>query len=205
MTAKQRALYDWLACDAKIVVTTGRSAEAYRRVELRFTGHAICSHGGLILRPDGRPEPGWGERIVAAVAMHRPTFVELFTAIRSRMARAGVDARIRAIAENDQDLYLSIKHNQEDAGELARLAAGIAEELPTGWRLCRNDNNLAVLPPFLGKELAVAWFLEELTKQDAFAIGFGDSLSDVPFMALCDYALAPSTSQLFSSLLVRAS
>jgi hydroxymethylpyrimidine pyrophosphatase-like HAD family hydrolase len=205
MTARQRALFEWLVRDAEIVVTTGRSAEAYRRVDLRFAGYAICSHGGLILLPDGQPEPRWRKRITTEAAGHQLAFVSLLGAVRFRTTKAGVDARIRAISEGDLELYISIKHNQEDASELARLAEILTEEMPAGWRLCLNDNNLAVLPPFLGKELAVDWFLQEMARPDTFVVGFGDSLSDVPFMALCDYALTPSCSQLFSSLLARIS
>ena len=205
MTPRQRALFEWLARDAEIVATTGRSAEAYRRVALGFVGYAICSHGGLILLPDGQPEPRWRKRIAVEAAGHQRAFANLLGAVRFRTARAGIDARIRAIAEGDLELYVSIKHNQGDASELARLATILAEEMPAGWRLCLNDNNLAVLPPFLGKELAVNWFLQEIARRDTFVIGIGDSLSDLPFMALCDYALTPSRSQLFSSLLARIS
>jgi hydroxymethylpyrimidine pyrophosphatase-like HAD family hydrolase len=205
MTARQRAFFEWLLRDAEVVVTTGRSAKAYSRVGLRLAGYAICSYGGLILQPDGQPERRWQERIGAEAPAHRHILAGLLDAVRSRAARAGVDARARTISEGDLDLYLSVKHNREDAGELARLAPTLADELPAGWRLCLNDNNLAVLPPFLGKELAVSWFLREIVGHHAFVLGVGDSLSDLPFMALCDYALTPSSSQLFSSLLARTS
>jgi hypothetical protein len=205
MTGKQRALWEWLARDAEIVATTGRSAEAYRRVDLRLDGYAICSHGGLILTPAGRPEPRWWRRTATAAVSHRSGLTALGATLRDRMAEAGVDARLRVVGEGGVGLYLSLKHNHGDAGELARLAGVIADDLAAGWRLCRHDNNLAVLPPFLGKERAVAWFLTEIAGRDTFAIGVGDSLSDAPFMALCDYALTPSCSQLFSSLLAGAS
>ncbi len=205
MSAKQRALCEWLLRDADIVATTGRSAEAYRRVDLSFAGYAICSHGGLILLPDGRPEPRWRERIAAQVVAHQLDFVSLLDAVREQAKRAVVDVRVQAISECGLDLYLSIKHNRADAGELAQLAVVLMAELPAGWRLCLNANNLAVLPPFLGKELAVAWFLREIAPGDALVLGFGDSLSDIPFMALCDYALTPSRSQLFSLLQARSS
>lgn len=205
MTTRQRAFFEWLLRDTEVVATTGRSATAYRRVRLRLAGYAICSHGGLILKPDGQPERRWQERIGAEASAQRHTLAGLLDTVRSYTARAGVDARARTISEGDLDLYLSVKHNREDAGELARLAPALADDLPAGWRICLNDNNLAVLPPFLGKELAVSWFLREIVGNHAFVLGVGDSLSDLPFMALCDYALTPSSSQLFSSLLARTS
>jgi hypothetical protein len=205
MTPKQRALYEWLARDAEVVATTGRSTGAYRRVDLRLGGFAICSHGGVILQPDGRPEPRWRERMAAGAAAHRDALLSLLGTARSLAAKSGIDARTRTIAEGELDLYLSIKHCAADVTELARLAAVLVGHLPSGWRLHLNANNLAALPPYLGKAPAVSWFLQEIAPRDVFSVGFGDSLSDVPFMALTDYALTPSGSQLFSSLLAGTS
>lgn len=205
MTDRQNAFFRWLARDAEVVATTGRSTAAYRRVCLPLEGYAICSHGGLILQPDGHPEPRWHGRIGTEARAHRSLLESLAATACSRAEATGVDARVRTISEDDLDLYVSIKHNRENGSELARLAPALAQDLPAGWRLCLNANNLALLPPFLGKDLAVSWFLEEIAGEGAFAIGVGDSLSDAPFMALCDYALTPSRSQLFSSVLARIS
>ena len=70
----------------------------------------------------------------------------------------------------------------------------------------RNGNNAAFLPPFLGKEHAVAYLLPELRRRhpDAPVIGIGDSLTDAPFMQLCDFAMMPAGSQLAAAAFARA-
>jgi hydroxymethylpyrimidine pyrophosphatase-like HAD family hydrolase len=201
MTARQSAFFEWLSRDAVIVPTTGRNAAALGRVRLRFVAHAICSFGGLLLCPDGSPEPRWRAYIEEQARAALPRLGTLLEMIRMEAARVGVDVRARSVADDGLELYLSIKHNADDAAALAALVPFIESHLPEGWRIGLNDNNLAVLPAFLGKEKAVAWYLEHLAAPHAFVLGAGDSFSDAPFLALCDYVLTPAQSQLFRQLL----
>lgn len=201
MTRRQRAFFEWLSRDAVVVPTTGRNAAALGRVHLRFQAHAICSFGGLMLRPDGSPEPRWRAHIEEQARAALPGLGALLEAIRSEASRTGLDVRARPVADDGLELYLSIKHNADDAAALATLVPFIERHLPAGWRTGLNDNNLAVMPGFLGKEKAVAWYLEHLAQPHAFVLGGGDSFSDAPFLALCDYVLTPAQSQLFAGML----
>jgi hydroxymethylpyrimidine pyrophosphatase-like HAD family hydrolase len=201
MTGRQRSFFEWLSRDAVLVPTTGRNAAALGRVRLRFTAHAICSFGGLMLRPDGSPEPRWRAHIEQEARAALPQLGALLELIRIEASRAGVDVRARSVTDDGLELYLSIKHNADDAAALAALVPFVERHLPAGWRLGLNDNNLAVLPGFLGKEKAVAWYLEQLAAPHAFVLGAGDSFSDAPFLALCDYVLTPAQSQLFGRML----
>jgi len=64
-----------------------------------------------------------------------------------------------------------------------------------------NDNNLTVVPRCLGKHRAVEYVLNRYTEgQPALSLGFGDSLSDAPFLAACDFAVMPRKSQLLRAL-----
>jgi hypothetical protein len=201
MTGRQRSFFEWLSRDAVLVPTTGRNAAALGRVRLRFTDHAICSFGGLMLRPDDSPEPRWRAHIEQEARAALPQLGALLEMIRIEASRAGIDVRARSITDDGLELYLSIKHNADDAAALAALVPFVERHLPAGWRLGLNDNNLAVLPGFLGKEKAVAWYLEHLAAPHAFVLGAGDSFSDAPFLALCDYVLTPAQSQLFGRML----
>jgi hypothetical protein len=61
---------------------------------------------------------------------------------------------------------------------------------------------MALLPPFLSKAAAVAFFLERFGGEAPFlTVGVGDSLTDVGFMGMCDFAITPSKSQIMSVLL----
>ena len=197
ISPRQRAFFDWLSAGAEVVPTTGRNAAAYRRVGLPFDGWAICSFGGLILRPDGTSDPRWHQRI-APLAHAEASALEALVDV-ALAASGPVPVRARVIQDDGLPLYVSVK-TEDDAG-LDSLAASLRAQLPPGWRVHVNARNLAVLPPFLGKEHAVRWFIETEIGPDALVLGAGDSMSDAPFLAACDYALMPSPSQLLARLL----
>jgi len=70
------------------------------------------------------------------------------------------------------------------------------------WHL--NGNNLAVLPKIINKESAVSYLINGYKQQhlELLTFGAGDSKTDAPFMALCDYALIPKNTQLFNALVL---
>lgn len=196
MSARQRAFFDWVIAGAEVVPTTGRNVAAYRRVGLPFTGWAICSFGGLILRPDGSTDPRWHAH-VAPLALAGAAELQALAAVALATSEP-VTVRARVIHDDGLPLYLSVK-TEEDAS-LDGLASTLRAQLPGGWRVHVNARNLAVLPPFLGKEHAVRWFIETVCEPDAVVIGAADSLSDAPFLGACDYALLPCPSQLLARL-----
>jgi hypothetical protein len=114
--------------------------------------------------------------------------------------------RVRVLEEEGLPLYVLAKHPDGDAEALAAAIDRVVPEVPPGWTVHRNGNNAAFLPPFLGKQHAVAFLLPELRRQhpDAPVIGVGDSLTDAPFMALCDFAMMPGRSQLAAAAFARA-
>lgn len=198
MSTRQRAFFDWICDGAEVVPTTGRSASAYRRVSLPFSGWAICSFGGRILRPDGSSDPRWHSQMAPQAHGSRETLNVLLH--QANAAIGDRPARARLIEDDGLPLYLSVKSESEVA--ITSLMPALCAWLPTGYTVHINGASLTVLPPFLGKEHAVRWFIETVAGPDALAIGAGDSTSDGPFLAACDYALTPSRSQLLTHLLV---
>ena len=201
MSQRQRAFFDWLRKDALVVPTTGRNADAFRRVRLEFSGYAILSHGGLILDPDGMPERGWYDRVAVAARDCQTTLADLCEQVRDAAAAAEVDLRVRTVGDAGIDLYCSVKHNREDDEALRRFAPAVRAFLPDAWTFHLNDNNLAMLPPFVSKAAAVSYFLEMLAGDPAFVVGIGDSLTDLPYLALADLAMLPTRSQAFRQML----
>lgn len=200
MSAKQRRFFENLSRDADLVPTTGRTVAALKRVRLPLGERAICSHGGIILGSDGRAEPEWAERILLAARHCQDVLHELCDQVRYEAERVGCNVRARVIVDDEIPLYVSVKHEGGEANQLREFVPVVHSAVPAGWRLIQNGNNVTILPPFLGKEQAVAWFLENRAKPNVLVLGVGDSLSDVPFLALCDFALMPVRSQLFAAL-----
>ena len=55
---QQALLAHWQA-HATMIPVTARNFDAYRRVRIPFTAHAVINHGGVILLPDGSADPAW--------------------------------------------------------------------------------------------------------------------------------------------------
>jgi hypothetical protein len=192
-TPRQQSFIAWLSDTAWFVPVTARSRDALNRVRIPFTA-AICAHGGMIVGEDGAPDAEWRAHIAAEAAQHRPAL----EALAAQVTAAGRDLAVRILTEEGIGLYLLVKDPGQDEHVLNAAIDQVAHRLPGGWTLHRNGNNAAFMPPFLGKAKAVEALLPRLRARhpDAPVIGIGDSLTDAPFMAMCDFAMMPPRSQL---------
>jgi hydroxymethylpyrimidine pyrophosphatase-like HAD family hydrolase len=195
-TPRQSAFLSWLGEAALVVPVTGRSHDALSRVRIAY-GAAICAHGGVILDEEGAVDADWAAQIAARAAPHKPMLAALAEAAQ------GSRVTVRILAEGGTDLYLLLKDPEGDETLLDPLLDRVAPMVPGDWTIHRNGNNAALMPPFLGKAHAVRALLRRLRSlhPDAPVIGIGDSLSDAPYMALCDYAMMPAGSQLSKATL----
>jgi hypothetical protein len=194
-TPRQSSFLAWLSESTLLVPVTARSRDALDRVRIAWT-RAICAHGGVILDAAGGADARWRSRMAAEAGAHGESLSALSRRILDEAG--GAPLRVRVLEEEGLPLYVLAKHAEGDAEALSAAIDKVVPEVPAGWTVHRNGNNAAFLPPFLGKEHAVAFLMPELRRQypEAPVIGIGDSLTDAPFMALCDYAMMPCRSQL---------
>lgn len=182
MNRRQRAMFDWLAAGAEVVPTTGRNTAALERVYLSFAGWAITSFGGVILRPDRSVEPSWREAVGARV---EPALLDaLALAARDEPARV----RARVVEDGGLPLYVSVKTEPGNEAALRPIRERLRGLAPT-WQHHLAAHNLASMPPWLDKAHAVRWYRAHVAPPEHLAIGVGDSLSDLPFLAACDVAV----------------
>lgn len=202
-TPRQMSFLSWLSDSTLLVPVTARSRDALDRVRIDWT-RAVCAHGGLILDGEGAADPRWHARMAAEADAHAASLASLSDRVADEAGEAAL--RVRVLAENGVPLYVLAKHPEGDAAALAEVIGRVVPDVPAGWTIHLNGNNAAFLPPFLGKQHAVAFLLPELRRQypRAPVIGIGDSLTDAPFMALCDFAMMPSRSQLGAAALASA-
>jgi hypothetical protein len=200
-TPGQMSFLSWLGDTARLIPVTARSLEALRRVRIRFTT-AICAHGGVILRECGTSDPSWARQMAEQASRTQPVLADLAAAVSRTAQRRGEPISVRILSEAGIPLYLLAKHDLADDGALATILDEAVPQPPAGWTVHRNGNNAAYLPPRLGKEKALAHLLPRLRAKhpDAAVIGIGDSFTDAPFMALCDFAMLPTRSQLAQRL-----
>lgn len=196
-TQRQQRLLAWLQ-DGQVVPVTARSREVLARVNIEQSP-AICSNGGCIITNDGEVDTVWHaglhDKSRRGVAPG-----DVYDAIRHLVS--GDEYRHWLVREDDLDLYLVVKSNIDDGHILAIAEPDLASRLPEGWRVHRNGNNLAFLPPWLNKRDAAQYLIGAIhaADPDRLVIGIGDSHSDVGFMDLCDYAMTPTTSQLWAKM-----
>lgn len=212
MNRQQRLLLSMLnAGDLTVVPNTARDFHSFKRVQLRFTDHAILSFGAVILSPPadgedfGRPDPEWD-------AFIRPQSQELareldyvLSLMHSTAERYGLceSLRMEELGDMGMRLYANAKDRSPDQCSLSLLQEACGECLPAGWWVHRNGHNLALLPPYLGKEKALAWFLRHRAEPERAAgliLGLGDSASDLSFLGNCHYALVPTRSSVVAAL-----
>ncbi|MDX1988588.1 MAG: hypothetical protein SFV17_18025 [Candidatus Obscuribacter sp.] len=222
MNAQQRALLQLLSGGEglQVVPNTARDLASFRRVALPFSGYAILSFGAVILTPPlpGQergtvmPEPRWHAMVSRSSREAEPQLAAVLSLMGSAVTALGLETSVRLEEMGDlQDLgemklRLYANAKETEAGALDKLEAACRPLLPQGWWVHRNGHNLAFLPPYLGKEKAQVWFLENLADQslagdNSLTVGLGDSGSDLPFMSACDYVLMPSRSGIFQELL----
>jgi hypothetical protein len=196
-TPRQMRLIEWLSETAWLVPVTARSRDALMRARLPFTA-AVCAHGGVIIGEDGGVDAEWHEHAVERSAAYEPELEALCARIVEEAQRKRTALRVRVLQEGELGLYVLAKHEDVDETALHDVIDAVAGEVPAGWTIHRNGNNAALMPPWLGKAHAVAALLPRLraAHPDAPVIGIGDSLTDAPYMALCDFAMMPKGSQL---------
>lgn len=193
-TKLQQNFLLWLEAGL-VVPVTARGRDVLARVDIP-SSPAICSNGGCILDGDGNLDLVWHAQLEKEALLTDPVIDVYHT-----MTDALCTEKFRhwSVEENGLDLYIVIKSNERDDEALAHLEAELAPLLPANWRCHRNGNNLAYLPPWLSKRHAARYLIEKyrVEQPNSPIIGIGDSVSDVGFMDLCDFAAVPTKSQLW--------
>ncbi len=204
-TQKQQWLWHWLAKGFKIVPVTARDVHAFERVNLAFQEEVVLNHGAVILDKQRRMDSAWMDKLMQTLPGYQQKLlalwaeVELYTQCRSGF-------KLRLVDDFGITWYGVIKHSDGAEATLKTVLDEVVKMHPhvvdgsLYWHL--NGNNLALLPRIINKESAVGYLLEGYRQRhpELLTFGAGDSKTDAPFMALCDYALIPKNTQLFQTL-----
>ncbi|MDT8406027.1 MAG: hydrolase [Methylococcales bacterium] len=202
-TPRQTWLWSWLSASHAVIPVTARNFNAFSRVDLPFSHQAVLNHGAVIVDQHGQLDSVWHQRMQTAMSACQDELAALWQAVMTYAAgQSGLKPRL--IEDFGQVWYGVIKHDQADHQALQTLLQTVLQSHPAvvaGQFYCHcNDNNLAIIPAAIGKARAVRFLIEQYRSRydDLITIGLGDSFTDGPFMALCDYALMPQNSQLAS-------
>ena len=194
----QARLLEQVFKGAAVVPVTARNLESFGRVTLNFEHGAVLNFGGLILSPAGEVDEEWLAETRPLCRAARGRLLEALAGAEELAGKRGLGCRIRLISDQGLDFYVLVKTLNGRPEELDEIAA-LFSEFFCDLTLHRNGGILAALPPFLNKARALPYHLEKHLGHlgpDRLVLGFGDSLTDVDFMRLCDYLIIPSGSQL---------
>jgi hydroxymethylpyrimidine pyrophosphatase-like HAD family hydrolase len=187
-----------------LVPVTGRNREALARVvSPHFDDYRIASHGALIYAPHGGPLGAWHADLLVEAARFERALQALAERTRDRFGRDTPGLRARVIEDAGIPVYVSVKVESEAILPDPRELLALASDLGKGWRIHKNGRNVAYLPPYADKARAVAHVMEIKRREDpnALFLGLGDSLSDIPFLKLCHFAMIPRDSQIHAERL----
>ncbi|MBL8258585.1 MAG: hypothetical protein JNM60_02070 [Candidatus Competibacteraceae bacterium] len=192
--AQSRLLAHWRS-QGTVIPVTGRTDDALARVLIEFDSWRITHHGAIVRRPDGRPPGRWHQEMEPRLIAAQPALREIGERLRSGAAAGGY--RVSAHAVGGQLTYLSAKADDDGAALEALRARLTASGLAPELALHHNGNNLALTVAGAQKHDAVRLVMAELAEAGPIVtIGAGDSLTDLGFMRLCDFALTPKASQI---------
>ncbi len=196
MNPKQQRFVAWMGQTGHLIPVTARSVEALSRVKLNFHHGAVCSHGGTVLNADGSVDQVWHQQVETVLQPYQKLLVELTDLLLKAAASHG-SIRTWVVEENGLGLYAVAKQNQPDALFLRQLISALPDEYRSQFYMHSNGNNLAIIPHAISKASAVRYMLDHKLSdlENSFLLGFGDSLSDLGFMAECDWFGMPKSSQ----------
>lgn len=202
MSETQWGFLNWLSQGATVIPTTARNLDAFRRVRLNFHHAAILSFGAVILDPDGKPDLEWDAAIRPRLSQMSEELHSIGQQAFEKASQHESTLRVRLVHDFEMPVYLVAKDSDGDGARLTFLYESWQPFVDTGrFFIHRNDNNLSLVPSFLGKERAVAYVLSKYFRgAPVVTLGIGDSLTDVPFLAQCQFVAMPRRSQLFQAL-----
>lgn len=195
MTRAQRRLLEFWRATGTVIPVTGRTDDALARVAIAFNSWRITHHGAVIRQPDGRLPGWWSARIQPLLAAAQPSLQDCAARLEAGAATGGYRVSRHSVAEWLS--YVSVKAD-DDGVALSRVRAQLQEAgLPPELTLHYNGNNLALTVIGAQKHDAVRGVAAELERDGPIVtLGAGDSLTDLPFLRACDFALVPKGSQI---------
>lgn len=197
-TPQQTHLLRHVLRDMEVIPVTGRTDDALSQVGIPFESFRITHHGAMSRRADGRPTDQWQTHFRPLLEAAGPVLQEAEKKLQETLANGGpLRARIHQAKDQGVLTYLSVKCERGAEENLYATLRQVATDFSSQLCWHHNGRNGALLVKGVGKAEAVRMLLQEMgEKEPILTLGVGDSLSDAPFMALCDFAIMPRRSQL---------
>lgn len=195
----QQGFIEWALGCMTVIPVTARGIDSLQRVHLPFKYESVCVHGAAILTPEGTLDADWHAEMQQQLAPYQSRLPAMVATALETGEKLGLSLRGWLESVEETDAYLVIKSNDSREEDLQQLLHTLRETLDLeGFYVHMNGNNLALLPDVVNKRAAAVEILRRHTVKHGrtTVFGMGDSLSDLGFMRLCDFAAFPPNSQL---------
>lgn len=197
-----------------LIPTTARNLDAFLRVKnIKFTNEAILNYGGIILNYNEEKNTFELDNnyynLIQNQAKQQQNLLSYysdFLQFYNNTSEFANDGKIRIIYDFDLPFYLSVKSKNNNINLVEKFYLLLQQELQKNnqqniFTLYFNANNLALIPKYLNKKIAVDYLIKNKYKNN-LTIGIGDAIVDLDFMKLCDYQICIKNTQIFHEKLI---
>lgn len=204
MTAKQWQFFQWLSRNALVIPVTGRSVEQLERVRLPFSSWRIACHGAVILNVEGSVDEAWRKKVHKLLEPLQRKLHDIKRLCQRFFGNSSSFLRMQMVEDDGMGIYVNLKNidpdslDEEDFNAVLDMLGLYPYE--DHFLVQTTENNIAIMPRVISKGMAVKKLIADMEIGDLPIIGFGDSLSDLSFLAECGWWGTPRNSQISKSL-----
>lgn len=205
LSKEQELFWSWINNTTTVCPITARRANAFSRVNLKFSSWQAYDFGLVILK-NNKEDLLWQEKQIEKIKADQHDFIKLKSSLKEMLFDGFALRNNFNITEevvNNYCVYINIKNKNKNTITLQKLFLLLDSFLDKNvFKLIFNDNNLSILPKWLDKKEAAQYIIEEAQKEEyELFIGIGDSISDLGFMTICDWAIMPKVSQINNEII----
>ncbi len=197
MTTEDLEMYHQALEFGAIIPTTGRSIAEYRRLHgLSFDGWAILNHGATLLYQNQIDQP-WLEQTKSIIQAMIDTTLQIYHLLLSQLDLNQITIRLHQ--EHSLPLYISVRcPRDQDFTPLQDFLDLHLQPFTMGaYNLLHTGRISSIIPSAINKKTAVYEVMNRLKLESEIkTLGIGDSLTDLPFMQLCDQQRYPLDSEI---------
>lgn len=194
ITDKQMQLYTELLRSGLVIPVTARSLESMNRMlsTLTFHAHKICDHGVFIYDEGDNLIKDYSDSLIKLVYPHQNNLKIALDKLSRLAIRNSVfeETQFKPIYHGT---YLMIIEGKAYSDFHSNIIKQYISKLD-GLVVSTNGRSFSItceVPSY--KQKACQYLIDNYPQyQDCVTLGFGDSISDLPFLQSCDFSVVPN-------------